>query len=195
MRRKCKMAYRYYSNEVQEGYVDFNDETYHIMDTHRMTDNTTLAIIFHEPTASFQVVKNLKYHDLNSISFEEAVDPGFPFSHRMDMREAIATFDLLVEKDTPPVIEPPSLYFKHPYLAETKELRYAVFNRIMDAIDNIDISQSEMRSILKVNALRDENEEFFEELDSLPDDDISEFMAENLQELLCDHIAPDTMGE
>jgi hypothetical protein len=65
----------------------------------------------------------------------------------------------------------------------------------MDAIDNIDISQAEMRSILKVNALRDENEEFFEELDSLPDDDISEFMAENLQELLCDHIAPDTMGE
>ena len=70
------MAYRLYTQDVADGYTDFNDDHYHVLDSRMKADGITVALIFNDAgySSKFVVAYGVDYHELESISWTSEVD-------------------------------------------------------------------------------------------------------------------------
>ncbi len=70
------MAYRFYSQDVADGYTDFNDDHYHILDSRMKADGITVALIFNDAgySSRFIVAYGLDYHPYESIDWTSCTE-------------------------------------------------------------------------------------------------------------------------
>ena len=66
-------AYRLYTQDVADGYTNFNDEVYHILQSHTRTTlknkRQTIALVFRDTDGEFTVATGLEHHELNAIDW------------------------------------------------------------------------------------------------------------------------------